>query len=157
MSLFKAAIVCVGVATAIALGCSDYTEEASNGACSNLSYSAGAPHVVACPGVGGCACTAPSVCCMGSIDGHAGNCVDPRDCNAFVLSCDGPEDCGGGVCCMTSNGTSCTTASACTGQWLCRNDSHCVGSPTGSNCAVADFGTKGVNNGLDGIIGLCKR
>ena len=152
--LVVAACAIAGVVAA--LGCSDYSEPASGGVCASSSYSGGGSHAVACPGVAGCTCAAPGACCLGAIDSRAGACVDPRECAGLVLSCDGPEDCGGGVCCLTSTGSSCAASSACTGQWLCRGDSECVGSPNGGSCLPADYGTKGVNTGLDGIIGLCQ-
>ena len=146
----------VVAALVVAVGCSDYVDPNQNGACANLSYTGGGSHVVVCPGTATCSCAAPNACCLSAISSRAGACVDPRDCTGLVLSCDGPEDCNGGICCLTNGGSSCTAAGSCTGQWLCRGDSQCVGSPNGGRCAPADYGTKGVNTGLDGAIGLCQ-
>jgi hypothetical protein len=146
----------VGVLTACTLfvACSDGSEGAPGASCSN--YQAGGSRSVTCPGVPGCSCGAPSVCCLAAIESRNGSCVDPRTCAGVELTCDGPEDCNGGVCCLTATGSSCSDKSACTGRWLCRADGQCNGSPSGGNCVPADFGTKGTNDrGLDGAIGLC--
>jgi hypothetical protein len=93
---------------------------------------------------------------MGNINAAAGECVDPRTCASFMLACDGPEDCGGGVCCLTQAGSSCMPAAQCPGDWVCRDGSQCSGNPGGANCKAADFGVQGVSDrGLDGLIGVC--
>ena len=133
-------------------GCGSYNEQAP----ANCASSTGA-HAVTCPGVPGCTCAAPDACCLGAIDSYQGTCGPPRTCAGLLLSCDGPEDCNGGVCCLTRSGSSCTAANACSGTWLGRNDAQCVGSGSNS-CMPADFGQKGVNDrGLDGHIGLCRQ
>lgn len=161
MSALTRALWPVASAIAIAaIACSDYTEgNTSAGTCRGASLASGTAHGVVCPGVVGCNCPAPAACCMGSLGGNDGACMDPRACGGVSLSCDGPEDCAqGAVCCLTSAGSSCMSAAECTGQWLCRSDSQCNGSPGGPSCVAADFGQSGVTDrGLDGLIGSCGR
>ncbi len=149
--------VCVALALLLVAACADSpTTSATRNACA--SSVTGGARSVTCPGVTGCACAAPQICCLGAIDSRAGTCQDPRACGGLELTCDGPEDCSGGVCCLTATGSTCTAASACSGAWLCRGDAHCAGSPGGSNCVPADFGTPGVaDRGLDGLIGICRQ
>jgi hypothetical protein len=139
----------------VALGCTAQAQP-NRGACNNRSYATGGAHTVVCPGASTCSCAAPDACCMAGADSNSAACVDPRTCGGFMLTCDGPEDCGGGVCCLTSTGSSCSDASACTGSWICREDSQCGVSPNGTSCNPADYGVQGVNDrGLDGLIGIC--
>lgn len=147
--------VAVAVAIAIAVGCSAYDPQQS----ATARACAAAPpmaHAVTCPGTSTCACPAPDVCCLNSIDAKSGACGNPRACAGLELTCDGPEDCGGGVCCLTATGSSCMDGKLCQGTWLCRSDAQCSGSGA-SSCVPADFGAPGVSDrALDGRIGLCR-
>jgi hypothetical protein len=126
------------------------------GVCAQHSYAAGGAHTVVCPGTSTCSCAAPSACCMAGAASNLGECVDPQTCGSFLVTCDGPEDCGGGVCCLTAAGSSCTAAANCGGSWLCRMDSQCASNPAGQNCNPADYGIMGVKDkGLDGLVGVC--
>lgn len=157
MATLRAWIVSAGTLVLVAaFGCTAQTEP-NRGACNGHSFASGAAHSVTCPGTATCFCGAPSVCCLAKIDSNQGQCVDdPHTCAGVTVTCDGPEDCGGGVCCFAGNESSCTAATACNGVWLCRSDSDCNSSPNGSHCHAADYGVSGVNDrGLDGLIGLC--
>jgi hypothetical protein len=150
------AMLAVGV-LAIWNGCQMGNERSPNAACSSTVVTAGA-HAVVCPGATGCGCEAPSACCLSRIDSSAGACAAPRECAGIALTCDGPEDCGGGVCCLdvAAGLASCSAASECRGVWLCRSTHDCAGSPSGSSCNAADFGENGVaDRGLDGRIAIC--
>jgi hypothetical protein len=143
----------LAAALLMALGCGSYSELPP----AQCTGAPGAAHAVTCPGVPGCVCAAPQACCLGAIDATAGSCESPRACAGVVLSCDGPEDCSGGVCCLTLSGSSCSATNSCPGTRLCRDDSQCAGSGA-SHCLPADFGQPGVNDrGLDGKIGLCRQ
>jgi hypothetical protein len=142
----------LAAAIAVASSCGSYNEQSR----ANCAAPAAAAHAVTCPGVTGCICEDPNACCLASIDAYEGTCGDPRTCAGLLLSCDGPEDCNGGVCCLTRSGSSCTPMAACQGTWLCRTDSQCNGSGV-NHCTPADFGQPGVQDrGLDGRIGLCR-
>lgn len=138
-------------ALSITVGCG-YNELGPN-KCTNAP---GAAHAVTCPGVPGCVCADPDVCCLAAIDATVGACASPRNCTGITLTCDGPEDCAGGICCLTKSGSSCTAANACQGTWLCRTNAQCAGSGA-SQCVPADYGQPGVRDrGLDGQIGMCR-
>src|SRR5579883_338005 len=149
------ALVVAAALVLAAMACS--STPANRGTCTNHTYLSGGDHTVACPGTDTCSCGAPTVCCMGNVGANDGACVDPQTCGSFMLSCDGAEDCGGGVCCFTlTAGSSCTTASLCQGTWMCRSDDDCAGSPAGPHRSPADFGVIGVHDrGLDKLVGLC--
>ncbi len=127
--------------------------------CANRAYRGGSPNSVVCPGVASCECEGPAVCCMTKVDANSGACTALAACRNIAIQCDGPEDCGGGICCLedrSGGGTSCKATGGCSGEWLCRGDNDCVGAPRGGHCAPADFGVQGVaDKGLDGIIGIC--
>jgi hypothetical protein len=148
------AVVVVALVMA-AVACSSQTP--NRGSCTNHSYLSGGVHTVACPGTDTCSCAAPSACCMGNVGANTGECVAPETCGSFLLTCDGQEDCGSGVCCFTiTAGSTCSTASQCQGSWLCRSDADCAGSPAGPTCSPADFGVIGVKDrGIDKLVGTC--
>jgi hypothetical protein len=150
-------VVSLALAAALAVpsGCTIHTTP-NRGACTTDTFGAGGGNNVICPGTNTCSCAAPTACCMGDINATEGECVAPQTCASFLLACDGPEDCGGGVCCITQSGSSCMPAGECAGDWVCRDDSQCAGNAGGSTCKSADFGVKGVSDrGLDGLIGIC--
>jgi hypothetical protein len=148
-------MACAGALVAV-FGCTAQTEP-NRGACNGHSFASGAAHSVTCPGTATCFCGAPSVCCLPKIDSNQGQCTDDaQTCGGVTVTCDGAEDCAGGVCCLAGSFASCTPGAACNGIWLCRTDSDCNGSPNGGHCHAADYGISGVNDrGLDGLIGLC--
>jgi hypothetical protein len=98
---------------------------------------------------------------MMRLDSNSGTCTQLSSCRNIALSCDGPEDCGGGVCCLsdrTGGGSECRAQANCQApsEWLCRSDNDCTGSPVGPHCAPIDLGVQGVDDkGLDGLVGIC--
>ena len=78
-------------------------------------------------------------CCITGGPGGGGStaCVAEGTCEGTPAACDGPEDCGGDICCGTFGGTTCETT--CEGQGsaeLCHSASDC--SASGDMCC--DFG-----------------
>lgn len=73
-------------------------------------------------------------CCGGGADA---TCVDTGTCEGPAFSCDGPEDCGDGVCCAVMNGgtggTACGEAGDCGGSVICAGDGDC---PDGEECCA---------------------
>jgi hypothetical protein len=131
-------------------------------ACVGSGFRGSNGHGVTCPGTPTCGCDAPQVCCIARIDAQQGVCTALAACRELALACDGPEDCGAGVCCLDTGaggGTTCRARTDCaSGQmWLCRTDADCAGNPGGAFCRPADFGTAGVEDrGLDGLLGVCQ-
>ncbi|MBZ0116067.1 MAG: hypothetical protein K8H88_03655 [Sandaracinaceae bacterium] len=87
------------------------------------------------PGVmcGTMTCSDPQVCCttfaMGAV---TMTCTDSSMCMGATVSCDGPEDCPGQVCCAMrtpggGGGTACVDAAECQFGQLCRTMADCDG------------------------------
>jgi hypothetical protein len=131
--------------------------------CAATGFRGASAKSVICPGTPSCGCEAPAVCCLSAIDSQHGSCTTFSACRDLALTCDGPEDCNGGVCCLdqqAGGGTTCKAPGDCGGteKWLCRTDADCAASPAGNHCRPADFGTSGVEDrGLDGLIGICQK
>jgi hypothetical protein len=82
-----------------------------------------------------CAPCAEQFCDTGDY-GVTGTCRAHVPAVQLAFGCAGPEDCQGGVCCMTPNGAACAAAGFCLagtvrGQPMCRDDSPCG---AGSRC-----------------------
>ena len=103
-------------------------------------------------------CTLPTHCCFSNYSAqHDGFCAN-NACTWGTISCDGPEDCGGGGhCCATqlhdSNGdisgySLACQASACSGDELCHTSSTCGG----KSCVTA----LGNNNDLPRTLDICR-
>lgn len=76
-------------------------------------------------------------CCITGIGGGgSATCVASGTCEGTPSTCDGPEDCGGDICCGTFGGATCS--STCEGQAaeLCHSESDCT--TVGEMCC--DFG-----------------
>jgi hypothetical protein len=123
-------------------------------------------HSVICPGSSTCYCESPQVCCLDAIDSRRGSCTSFQGCSFIALTCDSPNDCGGGVCCLderAGGGSTCKAATDCDSsmKWLCNVDADCkngnMTAPGGPHCRPADLGSDpGVpNTALDYEIGLC--
>jgi hypothetical protein len=150
--------------------------------CVDYGFRQSTPSSVVCPGAPSCLCSGADACCLLAVDSSKGVCEAAGKCRAFLVRCDGPEDCNpmasiddGGVsstppkpaevCCLdesvgaTGGGTACRTAGTCPGKVLCRTDEDCAAAvPNLPRCRPADYGTPGVEDrGLDGLIGYCAR
>jgi hypothetical protein len=75
----------------------------SSAAASSSSSNGSALPPVICDNGGSTTCAAGEVCCYNETPGVADSCAQPGHCAAgFVeLSCSGPSDCPGGICCAT--------------------------------------------------------
>ena len=106
---------------------SSSSSSTSSSSSSSSSSSGGTGAVVFCKGA---PCDAGQVCCFHSNNPDMDHCGAPASCGGgyIELSCNGPEDCNGGVCCgdydfqqQHYNGVSC--------QPVCQGVTLCTGNP----------------------------
>src|SRR5262245_10509989 len=69
-------------------------------------------------------CAAGEVCCEDSQSGESSCIGADAQCMGIALVCDGPEDCGGQLCCGTNDGGS-ECADSCEGYHLCHDEGDC--------------------------------
>jgi hypothetical protein len=96
---------------------------------------AGATAGISC-GMDVCNENTEDCCFVGGGGGGSATCVASGTCEGTPSTCDGPEDCGGDICCGSFAGASCSAT--CEGQAaeLCHTEADCQ--TTGDMCC--DFG-----------------
>ncbi len=78
---------------------------------------------------GGFTCTSGKICCVSQMLAYL-SCTPSTSCSDFLVTCDGPEDCGGAghQCCLPSGAliqTTCTTGSCLAGLAMCHTAADC--------------------------------
>jgi hypothetical protein len=77
-------------------------------------------------------CTGGQICCVttGGPGGFTSECTAADACKGNPVTCDGPEDCGDGVCCGSfgdgGGGAACESADTCM-TVICHDDGDCLG------------------------------
>ncbi len=86
-------------------------------------------------------CTLDQECCADVVGGI--HCQNPGAvCAGISTRCDGPEDCGGGECCLTAGAGECTAIGTCGTAIACHDTNDCGGGSS-TCCAILNTAWRG--------------